>query len=293
MLKSEPLPPTSLIIATRNRPMLLRDTIESILNGEDIPAELIVIDQSDARDTAVELLARRGCAVRHERMAGRGVSRARNRGIALAMHDVLAFTDDDLLAAPAWYGALVRALLQNGPRVVATGRVVAAPQSGRVTLGLRERTEPAVYDGRLGIDVLAGGNMAIRRSALEEVGDFDERLGPGGTFPAAEDNDLGYRLLEAGYRIVYVPDALLHHRAWRRRGEYVRMRWDYGRGQGAYYAKHSALGDMYMLGRMGRQIGRNFYKTVIRARREPRRALGQLAFIAGLIYGYGNWVRRH
>ena len=68
-------------------------------------------------------------------------------------------------------------------------------------------TVPAVYEGRIGTDVLAGGHMATFRSLLRTVGGFDERLGPGLNFPAAEDNDLGFRMLETGYRILYVPEA--------------------------------------------------------------------------------------
>ena len=89
-------------------------------------------------------------------------------------------------------------------------------------------TAPAVYHGRLHEDVLYTGNMAMDRSAARAVGVFDERLGPGTSFPSAEDNDFGFRLLEAGYRIVYVPEALLYHRAWRSERDYVRLRWSYG-----------------------------------------------------------------
>jgi cobaltochelatase CobN len=98
--------------------------------------------------------------------------------------------------------------------------------------------------------------MAIRRETLREVGGWDERLGAGTSFPAAEDNDLGFRLLEAGYRIAYHPEAVAWHRAWRAERDYLPLRWAYGRGQGAYYAKHAALSDAYMVRRFGADLGR-------------------------------------
>jgi GT2 family glycosyltransferase len=67
----------------------------------------------------------------------------------------------------------------------------------------------------VGKDVLWGNNIAIQRSAIVKVGAFDERFGAGSNFPSSEDNDLGFRLLEAGYRIIYMPKATLYHRAWR------------------------------------------------------------------------------
>ena len=289
-MRPEPLPPTSLVISTLNRPDLLRDTIKSVLDGEDVPAEIVVVDQSEQPNPTVERLGQRGCDIRYAPMREKGLSRGRNRGIALARHDLLVFTDDDLLAAPGWFGSLVRALLRDPAATAVTGRVVAAPRPFGVTLGLREGERAATYRGRIGQDVLAGGNMAIGRSTLVEVGVFDERLGAGSRFPAAEDNDLGFRLLEAGYSIRYVPEALLYHRAWRPRSAYFGMRWNYGRGQGAFYAKHVRSFKRHVIGRMIRQIGRNFYLAAMRARTEPRRAIGQLVFVAGLLHGCGGWL---
>jgi GT2 family glycosyltransferase len=150
---------------------------------------------------------------------------------------------------------------------------------------------PAIYEGRVGEDVLFPMNMAMYRSAIEAVGDFDERFGAGGPFYGAEDNDLGYRLLEAGYRIHYIPEAGLYHRAWRGAQEYVRTRWIYGYCQGAFYAKYLSLRDRYMLRRMGRDLFRH-------AKRLPRRVLRleqqwlyrDSAFILGLLMGAFKWL---
>ena len=111
-----------------------------------------------------------------------------------------------------------------------------------------------VYHGRIYKDVLYSGNMALYRTAIDEVGNFDECLGPGTHFPAAEDNDLGFRLLEAGYCIRYVPEAILYHHAWRSQSQVLQLRWAYARGQGAFYAKHLRMGDLYMLRRMLRHL---------------------------------------
>jgi GT2 family glycosyltransferase len=150
---------------------------------------------------------------------------------------------------------------------------------------------PAIYQGRVGEDVLFPMNMAMYRSTLAAVGDFDERLGAGGPFYGAEDNDLGYRLLEAGYQIHYIPEAGLYHRAWRAERDYVRTRWIYGYCQGAFYAKYLSLRDPYMLRRMGWDLFRH-------AKRLPRRVLQlerqwlyrDCAFILGLLMGAGKWL---
>ncbi len=54
------------------------------------------------------------------------------------------------------------------------------------------------YLGRVGRDVLEAGNMAGFRETLVSVGGFDTQLGRGTSYPAGEDNDMGFCLLAAG-----------------------------------------------------------------------------------------------
>src|SRR5439155_23952935 len=103
-----------------------------------------------------------------------------------------------------------------GPRTIATGRVLStAPETpGGFAPSTKIEEASIVYEGRVGKDVLWGNNMAMYRSAIAPIGGFDERLGVGSHFPSSEDNDLGFRLLEAGYRFIYVPEAVLYHWYW-------------------------------------------------------------------------------
>jgi len=137
--------------------------------------------------------------------------------------------------------------------------------------------------------VLAGGNMAMSRSVAAVVGGFDERLGAGSQFPAAEDNDLGYRLLEAGYRIEYVPAALLYHRAWRPAWDYWAVRWRYGRGKGGFYCKHLSLRDRYVLRRMLRDVLSRVVRFPWFLVRHPFRAGGDPFYLCGILFGIVDW----
>ncbi|MGE5140304.1 MAG: glycosyltransferase family 2 protein, partial [Rudaea sp.] len=61
-----PLPPSSLIICSRNRPRLLMDTLVSVLSGDQIPDEIIIVDQSDRPDATLDAMeSKRGCAIRY------------------------------------------------------------------------------------------------------------------------------------------------------------------------------------------------------------------------------------
>ena len=248
-----PHPPTSLIICSRNRPKLLAELVASILRGDELPTEIIVIDDSDApQGDLASLVISPVCEMRYMWTHSIGLSRANNDGIAAARYDLLVFTQDDVLVTSTWFRTIVRALVQAGQRCVVTGQVLPSePEiSGAFAPSTIADQVPAVYEGRINKDVLFVQNMAMCRSAVEDIGFFDQTIGPGTSFPGAEDNDFGLRLLEGGYRILYIPQAVVYHRAWRAKSNYIPLYWNYGRGQGAYYAKHLSFQDRYMLWRM-------------------------------------------
>jgi GT2 family glycosyltransferase len=193
-----------------------------------------------------------GCEVRYLHSTEIGLSRARNAGIHASHHPIVVFLDDDVLVEQTWLGTLVEELRRGGPGTVVTGQVRPTDHAGSrgYQLSVKVDEAPAVYEGRIGRDMLFAGNMAIFRTAFDEVGVFDVRLGAGSRFPSSEDNDFGFRLLEAGYRIAYVPGAVVHHRTWRSRAGFIALSWHYGRGQGAFYAKYWGGPEGYARGRM-------------------------------------------
>jgi GT2 family glycosyltransferase len=225
------------------------------------------------------------------RTAVKGLSRANNWAAAAARHERLVFTHDDVHVAPDWLSTLARALVRGGPGTVVTGRVLpTAPEiPGGFAPALKTSVDPAAYEGRVGHDVLKPLNMALYRAALLQIGGFDVELGPGTAFPGAEDSDLGFRLLEAGRRIVYVPSAVVYHRAWRTAGAYLPLRWSYGVAQGAFYAKHFRLRDRHMLARFGRNVARRTRRFPRRLWREGSRAFGDPLFILGNLVGAVRW----
>jgi GT2 family glycosyltransferase len=288
-----PLPPATLIVCSRNRAPLLEESVQSILAGDEVPAELIIVDQSDVSNPRLAALTtERSCAIRYLHSHTRGECPARNAGIAAATYELLVFADDDVRVAPDWYGQMVRTLVAGGSRSAVTCRILpddAGRRGGFVpTVHLDEM--PAVYRGRTVGQPLYTVGLAIYRSAFLEVGGFDERLGAGGLFPGGEDGDLGYRLLEAGYQIIYLPQAVVYHRAWRPDADYYRVRWTYGIGHGAFCGKHLSRHDPYMLQRMGYEIWQKAAHFRERLATDRRRAVGDVVQVAGTLYGTARWL---
>ena len=140
----------------------------------------------------------------------KGISVARNAGIEAARSDRLVFLDDDAIPHADYLPAMVDALEANpivAGRVIHPGDGVISRFVGSYDQGDRRhyvRAVPASF--RRGSTGLTGCNMAFRREVFETVGGFDEQFLWG-----HEETDLARRALEAGYRVLYEPDATVTH----------------------------------------------------------------------------------
>ncbi len=290
-------PRTTVLVCSRDRRDLLHDAVSRVLEMERLPDELVVVDQSEAPDPRLEVLAAaRGVALRYEWARDRGLSRARNRGLEVATGDVVAMTDDDVLVDADWLAGVVDALVAEGPRCVVTGLVRPGQpeQPGAWAPSTTTDPVPHRWSGTTDLDPLYPCNLAMWRSAWLEVGPFDERLGAGTDLPAAEDNDFGHRALAAGFTIAYLPDVGVTHRAWRDEGAVTSLMHGYGMGQGGFYAKHVRAGDRFVRGRAVRDLTGHVRRAAVLAVKGNRaKAASDLAYSAGLVRGAVRWwVRR-
>lgn len=213
----------TVVVPTRDRPDRLAGCLAALRpqlrNGD----ALLVVDSASAVPVPVPGALRLDVP---------GASRARNAGWRAARSELVAFLDDDVRVRDGWREAVEPAV--EGVSF-GCGRVVVPPsQAGverpvAVTPDVPETLLDASSPDVLGVSA----NLVVRRSALEEVGGFDERLGPGTWFCAAEDAELLDRLLAAGHRGRYAPALLAEHEQWRDRRALLRLDWGYGKGAGA------------------------------------------------------------
>jgi glycosyltransferase involved in cell wall biosynthesis len=292
-----PLPAT-VLIATRGRPQMLRDTVNSVLSARRVPSEIVVVDQSPTPQPELARLgAARGCEVRYVHSATSGLSAARNVGLRHATQEVVVILDDDMLVEGESLELLLAPRRNHASRTVTTGRLLAAPPEGpglsQPPGALVTRTEPEVFRGRQPRQVVPGPNVALPRHVMLEIGGYDERLGAGTRFPGAEDHDLSLRLLDAGCEVRHVPEAVVLHRSWRARPDVVRLRWGYARGVGAFYAKHASLRDRHTLERAAREARSRMRRAVTSAVSAPANTARELLTLAGLLAGAVEWSLRY
>jgi glycosyltransferase involved in cell wall biosynthesis len=199
--------------------------------------ELIVVD-SASRDPDGVATAATEAGAALVRCDKPGVNRARNAGWRRARHDVVLFTDDDVVVDPGWADALARAVRAGlGPGFV-TGRVL--PPLGQLPsrdVAIKRDEQPADFDAGSVGNLGHGASLAVPRRVLERLGGWDEALGAGGRFRAAPELDLFDRCFAAGLTGHYEPAALAWHDQWRGPRRLLLLEARYGVGIGARLAK--------------------------------------------------------
>lgn len=202
----------SVVVPTFNRQLLLGRTLESLLRQQSgtVRYEVLVVDNNSTDDTraVVATFTSRCSNVRYLFEPRRGVSHARNTGIAAAAAPLVAFIDDDVEADPTWV-ATIKSEFDDHPDIDCLGGRIAARWAappppwltskhwGPVALQ-REKGDTPYVDADHASPCLMTANFASRRTALEEVGGFSPE------FLRDEDRELQLRLWAAGKRGLYV-----------------------------------------------------------------------------------------
>jgi glucosyl-dolichyl phosphate glucuronosyltransferase len=193
--------------------------VESVQQQALSPGEIIVVI-----DHNMHLLERVGTylpgVIIIENSGPRGLSGARNSGIAIAQGALVAFLDDDASAEPDWLVQLSRCCMD--PRVLGTGGAVTPlwmdkspawlPEEFYWVVGCSYRGMPQTIQT---IRNPIGANMAFRREVFETVGGFRSGIGRVGTWPVGcEETELCIRARQhwPGRTFLYQPQANVFHR---------------------------------------------------------------------------------
>ena len=232
----------SLIMATVGRSDDVSRMIESLATQTDRSIELIIVDQNQD-DRLLPHIARGrslGIDIIHERHSPPNLSGARNHGIRCAKGEVLAFPDDD-----CWYEPEVIKVIRRRFNDTVEIQAIVAQWVEHVKAGAsgRESFELSLDDWRRFRGGQANSNtLFFRKEWFDKLGGFDERLGVGQWYGAAEETDFVLRALNGGVKILYCPTAQVHHPYNAERTQNLmenchkaRLR---ARGTGAIYAKH-------------------------------------------------------
>jgi len=211
----------------------LVDAVSSALRQRQPPREVVVVvDHNPALFTRVRRDLRDVVAI--ENVEERGLSGGRNSGVRVARGDVVAFLDDDAVAAPDWSEMLLQHY--SDARVYGVGGAIEP-----MWPGARPGWFPAEFDWVVGctyrglpdstsaVRNLIGCNMSFRRAVFEEIDGFRNGIGRVGTRPiGCEETELCIRVRKRwpACVLLYEPGARVGHKV-----PEARTRWSYFRSR--------------------------------------------------------------
>ena len=222
---NKPVQSLSILIATHNRSVLLRQTLQSIgewLLPAGVNIELIVCANACTDGTAAACapeLAKLPFAARCGSEPTPGLSVARNRRLSESTGEVAAFLDDDVWVSRGWPGGILD-VFNSHPADMVTGKVDLWWQAVQQPAWLSRRSAHMLSCLDHGDKVceifsageVIGANLALRRAVLRDVPNFRSELGRSGKLMVAgDDTDFVARAMQAGHRVFYAPQASLLH----------------------------------------------------------------------------------
>src|SRR5687768_8654476 len=261
---NDSLPGVTVAVCTRGRPDNLRGCLDAIVQLDHPDVEVIVVDNSTPdeathREATQRVVGRHGNRLRYVWEPAGGLDRARNRAIASATREIIAFTDDDVVVDPGWATEIAR-LFQTSPEAHAmTGLVLPLELETDAQLafehyrgfgrGFERRWRG---DGARGPHAIAlrhgntgrlgtGANMAFRRSTLATLGGFDPALDLGTVTNGGGDLDMFFRVIKAGGTLAYDPSAVVRHRHRRELDQLSRQIADWGTAMRSYIERNRRL----------------------------------------------------
>ena len=247
----------SVVVATRDRPASLAVCLDSLLRQDYSSFEVVVVDNAPSSPETADLIARRYAPtgrVRYLREDRPGLGQAHNRGLAAVSAPIVAFTDDDVILDSQWLSVLAANFAADSNIACVTGLILPAQLETRAQYwaerhgGFGKGFERKLYDltdhrppGRLypyaAGQFGSGANMAFRTDALRRIGGFDPALGAGTPARGGDDLAAFFGVIQAGYQLVYEPEAIVWHHHRREEAGMRRQAFGYGVGLGAYLTK--------------------------------------------------------
>lgn len=250
-----PLPPAlpeypkvSVVVCAYNAERTMDSCLASLKELNYPNYEVIVVNDG-SRDRTLEITQHYDY-VRLINQENKGLSVARNVGMAAATGEIVAYTDSDCMADPDWLTYLVAKFLSSGLAAVG-GPNLSPPEDSLVPACVA--VSPGVPTHILLSDEvaehIAGCNMAFRRDVLQEINGFNPIFRTAG-----DDVDICWRLQDRGYSIGFSPTAIVWHFRRNTVAAYLKQQQGYGKAEALVYFQHpyrfNLLGQPSWLGRI-------------------------------------------
>ena len=243
---AEDWPRISVVVCVYNGAKTIRKCLDGLVGLKYPNFEILVVDDGSLDDTA-SLVS--GYNVRLISTPNGGLSRARNRGLAEAKGEIVAYIDADATPDPHWLTYLAYTFKHSGHAGVGVPNI--HPKSDLIADCIsRSPGNPChVLLTDVEAEHIPGCNMAFRRSELEAVGGFDSRFRIAG-----DDVDVCWKIRQRGWTLGFNPAAMVWHEPRPTIYGYWKQQLNYGRAEAMlerkWPGKYSLFGHVAWRGRL-------------------------------------------
>jgi glycosyltransferase involved in cell wall biosynthesis len=220
----------SVVVPAYNARTTIADTLRALTSQTGVPGQLeIVVVDDGSRDETADIV-RQFPTVTLVQQANAGPGAARNAGVRAASGEVILFTDSDCVPASSWAAAMADAFADPEVALV-MGRSVT-DRSSAYLARVQEGSDYVAREAGAPVTKFNSNNLGLRASVARAL-PFDGALRIYG-----EDSDLGWRIVTAGYKTCYRPDAELEHRHDHTYRSFFREAYLQGWGAARLHYKH-------------------------------------------------------
>jgi len=212
------------IIPVYNSQDIIARCLDGLSNQKisKVEYEIIVVDDASTDETKSVVQSYPG--VRYINVIHGGPAAGRNAGARASNGDILAFTDADCIPSPDWLGCLTQPF--DDPGIVGVKGAYRTRQSEITARFVQLEYESKYHrmEKLPTIDFIDTSSAAYRKDVFLENDGFDTTF----PVPSVEDQELSFRIARKGYRMVFVPSAVVYHQHDRNLWEYAHRKFNIG-----------------------------------------------------------------
>ncbi len=221
----------SVVVITRNEEVYIKDLLDSLVTQTVLPYEIIVVD-AESTDNTQKIV--RNCMKKYNfvklfiQKGTRG--EGRNFGAAKATGDAIAFIDADCIANAFWVQELIEGMKEADVVAGESKRLGYHAFSNLSRVGI-------IHNG---VDITYPScNLAYSQKAFKKIKGFDP------DFKEAEEVELNFRAVDAGFKLIYRPEVIVYHRVRDSIRGFIKQSFWYGFGRKELTQKHGSLWSKY------------------------------------------------
>ncbi len=237
----------SVVIAVRNEVKYIEKCIDSIFNQDYKKAYEVIVVDGVSSDGTYELLKKLQNKYDFKLFKNSKINAAagRNIGIKNSSGEHIAFIDADAVANKDWLSQIKRVFDENnvagvgGPDLLPEDSSDKARNIGRIMTSplarggkLNPSTQHSMMEEEKYVEHIPTCNLCLKREVFDDVGLFDEE------FVKGQDLELNYRIIQAGYKLLYSPKITVVHYRKNHIKDFVKQIYKWAKAKVAIIRKH-------------------------------------------------------